>query len=85
MYNEVVGRECRTLQKRKGDKMDRAAIKKSDSGELIVEYVITYANLVYNINTGCGTKRYSQHCQDLEEELLKRGVLTQENIDILRK
>lgn len=64
--------------------MTKAEIKKAKDNELIVDYVLTFSTLCLNINHGGGTKRYSQHCQDLETELLSRGILTEEDIKKLR-
>lgn len=64
--------------------MTKAEIKKAKDNELIVDYVRTYSSFCLNVNLGMGIKQYSKHCTDLEEELVKRGILTEENVRILR-
>lgn len=60
--------------------MTKAEIRKAKDNELIVDYVLTFSTLCLNINQGGGIKRYSQHCHDLETELLSRGILNEEDI-----
>jgi polyhydroxyalkanoate synthesis regulator phasin len=38
---------------------------------------------VVNINIGCGVKQANEHLRDIEEELLKRGLLTSEEVKLL--
>jgi len=57
--------------------MTKKEISKAKDNELIVDLVSTYGNLCVNINSQSrGTKRYSLHCDDLMNELVKRGLLT---------
>ena len=65
--------------------MRKNEISKSSNNDLITEYVQTYATLVLNMNTDRGVIQASKHCTDLETELLKRGILTKENIELLNK
>lgn len=60
--------------------MRKAEIKAAKDNELIVEYVQTYSLLMLNTNLQMGTKRHEKHCQDLETELVKRGLLTEEDV-----
>lgn len=60
--------------------MIKQEIKKAKDNELIVDYIDTYSILCMNQNMGGGTKRYSQHCHDLEQEMLKRGILTEQDV-----
>ena len=60
--------------------MTKKEIKKAEDQALILDLVVSYAGLCVNYNTGGGTKRYGQHCADLEAELLKRGLLTENGV-----
>lgn len=64
--------------------MTKAEIKKAKASELIVDYVQTYSSLCLNENIGLGTKQLSNHCADLENELLQRGILTEDDLKPLR-
>lgn len=64
--------------------MTKSEIKKAKDNDLITEYVKSYSSFILNCNFDRGTKQLGQHCQDLEDELLRRGILTNENIDALR-
>lgn len=63
--------------------MTKSEIKKAKDNDLITEYVSSYAILLLNYNLDKGTKQAEKHCRDLEAELLKRGILTEENINTL--
>ena len=63
--------------------MTKREIKFAEHHELIVDLVRSYAGLCVNYNTGGGTKRYAQHCEDLQAELLKRGLLTEAEVKFL--
>ena len=63
--------------------MTKQEIKKSKDNELIREYVSSYGQLWANWLTDRGTKQLSNHCKDLEAELLNRNILTEEDIRIL--
>ena len=69
--------------------MTKREIPKAKDNELIVDLVNTYANLCVNINSPSwesrGVKRYSSHCDDLLQEMGKRGLLTKEDVDYLNK
>ena len=60
--------------------MTKSEIKKSLNNELVFEYVNSYSQLMCNYNLNRGTDRLQKHCNDLEEELLKRELLTAEQI-----
>ena len=64
--------------------MRKSEMKKATVNELLVDYVRSYASLCLNQNFSRGTKQLSVHCTDLENELLSRGILTEEDIRILR-
>ena len=67
--------------------MTKKEIKKAKDNELIVEYVRTYSSLCVNLNSPSwenrGTKRYTDHCHDLEVELVARGILTEDDVKYL--
>lgn len=60
--------------------MRKTEIPKAKENDLITEYVSSYATLLLNYNLSRGTTQAEKHCRDLEAELLKRGLLTEENI-----
>lgn len=61
--------------------MTKAEIKNAADHELVADLVRSFASLVVNYNTGRGTKVLDRHCNDLEAELLKRGLLTQVEVN----
>lgn len=63
--------------------MKRADIKNLKNNELIVEYVSTYSLYDTNYVLGRGIKQASKHLKDLEEELVKRCILTEDDIQKL--
>ena len=63
--------------------MTKNEIKKAKDNELIIEYVKSYSGLCLNENLHLGTKQLSKHCADLEAELLKREILTENDIKSL--
>ena len=48
-----------------------------------MDCILTYAPLVRNMNLGMGTKQASKHLDDLEAEMLTRGILTEANVERL--
>ena len=65
------------------DEAFKTTIKIAKDNDLIMEYVSSYATLLLNYNLGRGMTQIEKHCKDLEAELLKRGILTEENIKTL--
>lgn len=65
--------------------MRKSEIKKAKDNELVAEYAVVYSMYCTNINTGGGTKQLSARLIALEEEMLKRGLLTQEDIERLMR
>ena len=63
--------------------MRKCDIPKLANNDLITEYVLTYSMLLLNFNSGRGTKQYEGQCKALQAELLKREILTPENINEL--
>lgn len=60
--------------------MRRAEMKKAKSNELILDYIESYALLSLNYNGNRGTQKIEKHCRDLEAELLRRDILTEDDI-----
>ena len=60
--------------------MTRQELRNATDGAIIVDYIRTYSSLCLNENTGGGTKRYIQHISDLNKEVLRRGILSLEQL-----
>jgi hypothetical protein len=60
--------------------MNKKDIPKLKDNDLIEEYVSAYSSLLLNYNLNRGTKQYEGQCNAMEKELLKRGILTEDNI-----
>ena len=60
--------------------MRKREIPKAKDNDLITEYVSSYATLLLNYNSSRRIIQAEKHCKDLEVELLKRGILTEENV-----
>lgn len=63
--------------------MDRKTQKTATDSEIIVDYIWTFAEHMTNLNLGRGTERLMKHLKDLDDQMLKRGILSQEQIDRL--
>lgn len=55
-----------------------------EDSELFTDYVLAFADLCVNINSGRGTERLTKRVAKLEKELTKRGLLTDKDIERLR-
>ena len=51
--------------------------------EIIYEYIRAYSRFAVNLNLGGGIERLSNHLKNLDSEMLKRGILTEEQISHL--
>lgn len=61
--------------------MTKTEMKKAANNELIVAYVEAYSSFVLKYNEkGRGIKMIQKECQNLEAELLKRELLTEEDV-----
>ena len=69
--------------RRKGFLMTKYEMKDARDSEIIVDYIKSYSLFCTNDCLNRGTKAVSKHLQDLDAEMLKRGLLTQEQIDFL--
>ena len=65
--------------------MKKSDIKTLPNNKLIAEYVHSFAFYDTNYILGRGTKQLGKHLRDLEEELIKRNMLTEEDIEILNR
>lgn len=65
--------------------MTKKEIKIAKNSELVYEYATSYALLIVNYNIGKGTKQLQKHCNDLENELMKRNLLTEEDVERLNR
>lgn len=63
----------------------KSEIKDLRDNELIVEYVRSTADLASNYVLNRGVKRLQVHCADLECELVKRGILTEHDVEVLNR
>lgn len=63
--------------------MTKQEMKTATDGEIIVDYVKTYSIYRLNLNLGGGTKQAAKHLETLDAEILKRGILSQDQIDYL--
>lgn len=61
--------------------MNKREMKTASDGDLIVEYVITACGECSNFVLDRGIVQYQRHRKAIEEELLKRGILTQQQIN----
>ena len=60
--------------------MNKKEMRLASDGDLIVEYVITAANESSNFVLDRGIVQIQKHRKTLEEEILKRGILTEKQI-----
>lgn len=60
--------------------MNKREMKTASDGDLIVEYVITASGEASNFVLDRGIVQYQRHRKVIEEELLKRGILTERQI-----
>ena len=60
--------------------MNKREMKTASDGDLIVEYVITACGEASNFVLDRGIVQYQRHRKAIEEEILKRGILTDKQI-----
>lgn len=63
--------------------MTKKELKYLENNKLITETIYTYAWLLQNDALGRGTKQLEKHFADCCEEMLKREIITQEDVDRL--
>lgn len=60
--------------------MTKTEMKKAENNEIIFRYIKAYSSLTLNINLGGKTKSLEKELADLDEEMINRGLLTEEQI-----
>lgn len=60
--------------------MRKNEIKKSKDNELLVDYINSIVMLHLNYNSGRSLNQIEKHCSDLENEIISRCILTEEDI-----
>ena len=63
--------------------MTKAELKKATDNEVIFEMIQVYADWCYRSFLGSGFNAVRKHLDSIEAEILKRGILTQKQIDHL--
>ena len=61
--------------------MNKREMKTASDGDLIVEYVRACADLASNFVLDRGIIQIQRNIKNMEAEILKRGILTQKQID----
>ena len=64
--------------------MTRKEMKTAADSEIIVEYIDTMSNYCLNLNGNGKIDRLAKHLDDLDAEMLKRFILTPDQIKHLR-
>lgn len=65
--------------------MRKAEIKTAADNEIIMDAITSYAIACVNENVGLATKAINKHLCDLEAEMLRRGLLTEEQVEKLNQ
>lgn len=60
--------------------LKKADLKKATDSELIADYIRAFATACLNESKGLPTKAWNNHLADLNKEMLKRSLLTEEQI-----
>lgn len=60
--------------------MRKSELKTAPDNEIILDLVQSYATACLNYNLDRGTKAIEKHLQDLNAEVLRRGLLTPEQV-----
>lgn len=60
--------------------MKKSEIGKAEGNELLVDYINSVVSFHLNYNSGKNTGRILKHCDDLEKEIVARGILTKDDI-----
>ncbi len=60
--------------------MNKQEIKKSANNELVRESIRTYGFLLQNYTLQRGIKQLEKHWKDCTDELIKRNILTEEDV-----
>lgn len=65
------------------DAMTKVEMKTADDSQIIVDYIKSYSLFCTNDCLSRGTKAVCKHLKDLDAEMLKRGILSQDQINYL--
>lgn len=65
--------------------MTKHELKKVEEHELITESINTYARLLVNHYAKMGVKQLEKHWSDCCDEMIKRGIITKEDVDYLNR
>lgn len=60
--------------------MRKTEMRAAQDSEIIYDYVQSYAQACLNYNLNRGTKALEKHLEDLSAEVLRRGLLTPEQV-----
>lgn len=60
--------------------MRKAEMRAATDSDIIYDYVQSYAQLCLNYNQNRGVKALEKHVEDLNAEVLRRGLLTPEQV-----
>ena len=60
--------------------MDRKSLKVATDKEVLIDFINTYAEFCVNMNLSRGTQRLWKHWIDLDKEMVKRGIFTEDEI-----
>ena len=60
--------------------MTKTEMKKATNNEIIYRYIKAYSSRTLNINLGGKTKSLETELTNLNDEMLKRGLLTEDQI-----
>lgn len=71
--------------KKGGDVVRKNQIKTLSDNDLIKEYVKTYAHYDQNFVLRRGTEMLTKHLKDLEAELIRRNILTEDDVEELNR
>lgn len=63
--------------------MTKKELLTAQDSEIIVDYIKSYCLECMNTNFGGPTKALAKHLAHLDAEMLRRGLLTQDQIDFL--
>ena len=64
--------------------MKKSEIPTAANNELIADYIHCYARACLNYNFNLPTESLNKHLDDLDVEMLKRGLLTTEQVHALK-
>lgn len=60
--------------------MTKTEMKNAENNEIIYRYIKAYSLFVCNMNLGGSTKSLDKELKNLDVEMLKRGLLTEDQV-----